>query len=117
MFNNLVVSLGFVSCYSIDFPQFSWGQGSIDAAVIHISPQLVDAPLSVLEHVVAHEIVHLLHRNHGVDFGKPFHASCQTGGCGRLNWHLGKAGVSEGLVCETGAIANSFFTLFMCFLV
>ncbi|OYE01601.1 hypothetical protein CDG79_28625 [Nostoc sp. 'Peltigera membranacea cyanobiont' 232] len=33
-----------------------------------INWQLVDAPLSALEYVVAHEIVHLLHRNHGDAF-------------------------------------------------
>lgn len=33
--------------------------------MIRLNWQLVDAPLSVLEYVVAHEIVHLLHRNHG----------------------------------------------------
>ncbi|MBE8989439.1 M48 family metallopeptidase [Nostoc sp. LEGE 12450] len=44
-----------------------WGTCSKDG-VIRINWQLVDAPLSVLEYVVAHEIIHLLHRNHGDGF-------------------------------------------------
>ncbi|MBD2491718.1 M48 family metallopeptidase [Aulosira sp. FACHB-615] len=45
----------------------TWGTCGKDG-VIRINWQLVDAPLSVLEYVVAHETVHLLHRNHGDRF-------------------------------------------------
>ncbi|BAY41797.1 hypothetical protein NIES2111_61930 (plasmid) [Nostoc sp. NIES-2111] len=45
----------------------TWGSCSKDE-VIRINWQLVDAPVSVLEYVVAHETVHLLHRNHGDQF-------------------------------------------------
>ncbi|WP_199338765.1 YgjP-like metallopeptidase domain-containing protein [Nostoc sp. FACHB-145] len=45
----------------------TWGTCGKDG-VIRINWQLVDAPLSVLEYVVAHETVHLLHRNHGDHF-------------------------------------------------
>ncbi|NEU84556.1 M48 family metallopeptidase [Nostoc sp. UIC10630] len=45
----------------------TWGTCGKDG-VIHINWQLVDAPLSVLEYVVAYEIVHLLHRNYGNGF-------------------------------------------------
>jgi predicted metal-dependent hydrolase len=44
-----------------------WGTCGKDG-VIRINWQLIHAPLAVLEYVVAHEVVHLLHRHHGDAF-------------------------------------------------
>lgn len=44
-----------------------WGTCGKDG-VIRINWQLIHAPLTVLEYVVAHEFVHLLHRHHGDAF-------------------------------------------------
>lgn len=45
----------------------AWGTCSSKGS-IHINWRLADAPLSVLEYVVAHELTHLLHHNHSKDF-------------------------------------------------
>jgi predicted metal-dependent hydrolase len=45
----------------------AWGTCSSKGS-IRINWRLADAPLSVLEYVVAHEITHLLHHNHSKDF-------------------------------------------------
>ncbi|MGB3638632.1 MAG: SprT family zinc-dependent metalloprotease [Rivularia sp. (in: cyanobacteria)] len=45
----------------------AWGTCSSKGS-IHINWRLADAPLSVLEYVVAHELTHLLHHNHSQDF-------------------------------------------------
>ncbi len=45
----------------------AWGTCSSKGS-IHINWRLADAPLSVLEYVVAHEITHLLHHNHSKEF-------------------------------------------------
>ncbi|MHC0067540.1 M48 family metallopeptidase [Nostoc sp. UIC 10890] len=60
-----------------------WGTCGKDG-VIRINWQLVDAPFSVLEYVVAHEIVHLLHRNHGDSFWESL-------SCVMPNWRTRKA--------------------------
>jgi len=44
-----------------------WGSCGKDK-IIRINWQLIDAPVAVLEYVVAHELVHLLHRHHGDAF-------------------------------------------------
>ena len=44
-----------------------WGTCSKDG-IIRINWHLIYAPLAVLEYVVAHEVVHLLHRHHGDAF-------------------------------------------------
>ena len=44
-----------------------WGTCDKDGT-IRINWHLIDAPLAVLEYVVAHEVVHLLHRHHGDAF-------------------------------------------------
>jgi predicted metal-dependent hydrolase len=44
-----------------------WGTCGKDG-IIRINWQLIHAPLAVLEYVVAHEVVHLLHRHHGDAF-------------------------------------------------
>jgi hypothetical protein len=44
-----------------------WGTCDKDGT-IRINWQLIHAPLAVLEYVVAHELVHLLHRHHGDAF-------------------------------------------------
>ncbi|MGB3205788.1 MAG: SprT family zinc-dependent metalloprotease [Crinalium sp.] len=46
-----------------------WGSCGKDQ-IIRINWQLINAPLAVLEYVVAHELVHLLHRHHGDAFWK-----------------------------------------------
>ncbi|BAY87454.1 hypothetical protein NIES267_69760 [Calothrix parasitica NIES-267] len=45
----------------------AWGTCSSKGS-IRINWRLADAPLSVLEYVVAHELTHLLHHNHSKDF-------------------------------------------------
>lgn len=45
----------------------AWGTCSSKGS-IRINWRLADAPLSVLEYVVAHEVTHLLHHNHSQDF-------------------------------------------------
>ncbi|BAZ32263.1 hypothetical protein NIES4074_47650 [Cylindrospermum sp. NIES-4074] len=44
-----------------------WGSCGKDK-IIRINWQLIHAPVAVLEYVVAHELVHLLHRHHGEAF-------------------------------------------------
>ncbi len=44
-----------------------WGTCDKDGT-IRINWYLIHAPLAVLEYVVAHELVHLLHRHHGDTF-------------------------------------------------
>lgn len=44
-----------------------WGSCGKDR-VIRIHWQLVQAPVSVFEYVVAHEVAHLLRRHHGPEF-------------------------------------------------
>ncbi|WP_414569418.1 M48 family metallopeptidase [Nostoc sp. CCY 9925] len=46
-----------------------WGSCGQDK-IIRINWQLIEAPVAVLEYVVAHELVHLLHRHHGDAFWK-----------------------------------------------
>jgi predicted metal-dependent hydrolase len=46
-----------------------WGSCS-RRGVIVFNTQLVKAPVEYLDFVVAHELLHLLHHNHGVDFRK-----------------------------------------------
>ncbi|MEW6496401.1 MAG: type I restriction endonuclease, partial [Cyanobacteriota bacterium] len=48
-------------------PSAYWGTCDKDGT-IRINWQLIHAPLAVLEYVVAHELVHLLHRHHGDTF-------------------------------------------------
>lgn len=36
--------------------------------VVRLNPELVELPKAVLEYVVAHEVCHLVHRNHSPDF-------------------------------------------------
>jgi hypothetical protein len=50
-----------------------------------------------LPSVVAHEFVHLLHRNRGDGSGRCCHALCRGGGNGRRNWNFGRAGVPGGI--------------------
>ncbi len=45
----------------------AWGTCSSKGS-IRINWRLADAPLPVLEYVVAHEVTHLLHQNHSQDF-------------------------------------------------
>ena len=45
----------------------AWGTCSSKGS-IRINWRLADAPLSVLEYVVAHEVTHLLHHNHSKEF-------------------------------------------------
>ena len=45
----------------------AWGTCSSKGS-IRINWRLADAPLSVLEYVVAHELTHLLHHNHSKEF-------------------------------------------------
>ncbi|MBD2770987.1 M48 family metallopeptidase [Iningainema tapete] len=45
----------------------TWGTCGLDG-IIRINWQLVQAPLAAMEYVVAHEVVHLLHRHHGDAF-------------------------------------------------
>ena len=44
-----------------------WGALGRDG-VVRVHWRLVQAPLAALEYVVAHEVAHLVHRNHGPDF-------------------------------------------------
>jgi hypothetical protein len=44
-----------------------WGTCDKDGT-IRINWHLIDAPLAVLEYVIAHEVVHLLHHHHGDAF-------------------------------------------------
>ena len=44
-----------------------WGSCGKDG-VIHVHWQLVQAPAAALDYVVAHEVAHLLHRNHSPAF-------------------------------------------------
>lgn len=44
-----------------------WGSCGRDG-VVRVHWRLVQAPLAALEYVVAHEVAHLLHRNHGSEF-------------------------------------------------
>ena len=36
--------------------------------VIRVHWRLIQAPAAAMEYVVAHEVVHLMHRNHGPEF-------------------------------------------------
>ncbi|MGE3769624.1 MAG: M48 family metallopeptidase [Bdellovibrionales bacterium] len=46
------------------------GRRGVVAATLSFNWRLVLAPLHVLDYVVAHEVAHLIHMNHGADFWK-----------------------------------------------
>ena len=55
------------SGYRLAEARSRWGTLGRDG-VVRIHWRLVQAPVAALEYVVAHEVAHLLHRNHGPDF-------------------------------------------------
>jgi hypothetical protein len=64
-----------------------WGTCSKDG-IIRINWHLIHAPLAVLEYVVAHEVVHLLHRHHGDAFW-------ETLSCVMPDWRERKASLES----------------------
>ena len=61
-------ALGVVAAgYRLSDSSERWGSCGRDG-VVRIHWRLVQAPAPALEYVVAHEVAHLVHRNHGPDF-------------------------------------------------
>jgi predicted metal-dependent hydrolase len=77
--------------YRLSEARRRWGSCGRDG-VIHVHWQLSQAPLCAFEYVVAHELAHLVHRNHGEAFW-------QTLATALPDWRAGKAALER---WETG---------------
>jgi predicted metal-dependent hydrolase len=53
--------------YRLSEAKSRWGSCGLDG-VVRVHWRLVQAPVAAMDYVVAHEVVHLLHRNHSPDF-------------------------------------------------